>query len=224
MRYIRKRECPESLLKYAKYKNAYYDGYQEKDDVREQLLQEQGYLCGYCMRRIKSEKETKIEHVVTQSSLKKNPRAALDYKIMLGVCYGNESNNRENKRSYYQLTCDAHRGNLDLKAVNPFDETCISKIRYEADGRITSDDKNLEEDLNVTLNLNYDGDSVYLKQNRRAVLTACKEKLKRMKAKGQWNKTLLKKILKEYEEPNEQGQLREYSGIAIWYLKKRIGE
>ena len=111
-----------------------------------------------------------------------------------------------------------------MKAVNPFDETCISKIRYEADGRITSDDKNLEEDLNVTLNLNYDGDSVYLKQNRRAVLTACKEKLKRMKAKGQWNKTLLKKILKEYEEPNEQGQLREYSGIAIWYLKKRIGE
>lgn len=224
MRYIRKGEGPESLLKYAKNKNAYYDGYQEKDDVRKQLLQEQGYLCGYCMRRIKSERETKIEHMVSQSSLKENPRAALDYKIMLGVCYGNESNDKEKKRSYHQLTCDAHRKNLDLKVASPFDKTCIGKIRYEADGTITSDDTDLEKDLNVTLNLNYDGNAVYLKQNRRAVLDAYKEKLRRMKAKGQWNKTLLKKILKEYEEPDEQGQIREYSGIAIWYLKKRIGE
>lgn len=224
MRYIRKGEGPESLLRYAKNKDAYYDGYQEKDDVREQLLWEQGFLCGYCMRRIKSIKQTKIEHMITQSSLKENLRAALDYKIMLGVCYGNESNDRQNKRSYHQLTCDAHRGNLELKVVNPFDEICISKIRYEADGRITSDDEELEKDLNVRLNLNFDGDSAYLKQNRRAVLKACKEKLKRMKASGQWNKTLLKKILKEYEEPDEQGYLREYSGIAIWYLKKRIGE
>ncbi len=223
MRYIRKGESPESLLRYAKNKNAYYDGYREKDDVREQLLQEQGYLCGYCMRRIHSTKETKIEHMVTQSSLKENPRAALDYKIMLGVCYGNVSNTGENKRSHNQLTCDAHRGKLDLEVANPFDEVCIGKIRYEADGRITSDDKALEKDLNVTLNLNYDGDSVYLKQNRRAVLNACKEKMKRMKARGQWNKTLLRKILKEYEEPDEYGRLREYSGIAIWYLNKRIG-
>lgn len=224
MRYIRKGESPESLLRYAKNKDAYYDGYQEKDDVREQLLKEQGYLCGYCMRRIGSEKETKIEHMVTQSSLKENPRAALDYKIMLGVCYGNESSDKEKKRSYHQLTCDAHRGNLDLKVANPFDETCISKIRYESDGTITSEDPDLEKDLNVILNLNYDGDSVYLKQNRKAVLDACKEKLRRMKVKGQWNKTLLKKVLKEYEEPDEQGRLREYSGIAIWYLKKRIGD
>ena len=59
MRYIRKGDSPESLLRYARNKNAYYDGYREKDDVREQLLQEQGYLCGYCMRRIHSTKRDK---------------------------------------------------------------------------------------------------------------------------------------------------------------------
>lgn len=224
MRYIRKGEGPESLLRYAKNKDAYYDGYQEKDDVREQLLREQGFLCGYCMRRIQLLKETKIEHMVTQSSLKACPRKALDYKIMLGVCYGNESNDKEDKRSYQQLTCDAHRGNIDLKMADPFDETCMSKIRYEADGRITSDDKALEEDLDITLNLNYDGYPAYLKLNRKEVLKACKEKLKRMQGKGLYRKALLKKILKEYEEPDEQGHLREYSGIAIWYLKKKIGE
>ena len=31
-------------------------------------------------------------------------------------------------------------------------------------------------------------------------------------------------ILKEYEEPDESGYLKPYSGIAIWYLKKKLGE
>jgi len=43
-----------------------------------------------------------------------------------------------------------------------------------------------------------------------------------MKEKGQWSRTLLQKVLKEYEERDKEGYLKPYSGIAIWYLKKRI--
>lgn len=71
-----------------------------------------------------------------------------------------------------------------MEAVNPFDETCVQKIKYEADGRIVSEDEKLDHDLDVVLNLNYDGDGVYLMQNRKEVLRACKEKIKRMKEKG----------------------------------------
>lgn len=223
MRYIQKGKPPESLIQYAKNKDAYFDGFPDKNDIREQLLKDQGYLCGYCMKRLRAASEVKIEHILPQSKLKDDPRRALDYKIMLGVCYGNEQKNSIGKKRYFQeLTCDAHRKNIDLKKANPHNQLCIDKIRYEVDGRITSDDLELKNDLEKTLNLNYNGEASYLMENRKAVLVACKEKMKRMKQRGQWNKAFLQRILKEYEEPDESGHLKPYSGIAIWYLKKRI--
>lgn len=191
MRYIQKGNEPESLTQYRKNQNAYFDGYSKKDDVREKLLKEQGYICGYCMRRIKNCSETKIEHIVPQSCLKENEREALNYKIMLGVCYGNEKKGR-NKKS---LTCDAHRENQDL-VVNPFDMNCIDKIAYRTDGTIYSEDDAINDNLENVLNLNYDGADAYLKKNRREVLSACKEKLKKMQRTGNWNKTLIGKVLK----------------------------
>lgn len=79
MRYIQKGNEPESLTQYKKNKNAYFDGYSKKDDVREQLLKEQGYLCGYCMRRLQNCADTKIEHIVPQSFLKENEKETLNY-------------------------------------------------------------------------------------------------------------------------------------------------
>ncbi len=200
MRYIEKREEPDSLTRYKQNANAYFDGYGQKDDIRKKLLQEQGCLCGYCMRRISDYSKVKIEHIVPQSRLKDNEREALNYKSMLGVCYGNE------------------------KKVNPFDKTCIDKIKYKSDGHIYSDDIELEQDLDVTLNLNYDGADAYLVMNRREGLNACKEKLAKMKKNGMWSKSMLRKVLKEYEMPDEQGRLKPYSGIVLWYLEKRLNQ
>ena len=45
MIYIKKGNEPDSLTKYRKKKFAYYDGYKDKDDIRKNLLEEQGYLC-----------------------------------------------------------------------------------------------------------------------------------------------------------------------------------
>ena len=55
MIYIQKGKEPASLTAYKKQAHAYYDGC-NKDDIRENLLREQGYLCAYCMRRIEKEK------------------------------------------------------------------------------------------------------------------------------------------------------------------------
>ena len=43
------------------------------------LLKEQGYLCGYCMRRLQNCADTKIEHIVPQSFLKENEKETLNY-------------------------------------------------------------------------------------------------------------------------------------------------
>ncbi|WP_343083989.1 retron system putative HNH endonuclease [Blautia producta] len=218
MRYIEKSEEPKSLTEYKKNRNAYFDGL-DKDEIRAALLKEQGYLCGYCMRRIKSEKETKIEHIVPQSVLREDERQALDYKIMLGVCYGNSKKGRKKEA----LTCDAHRGNEDLH-VNPFNSRHINDIKYTSEGRIFSDDEEMMESLDQVLNLNYDGPDTYLMKNRAAVLQACKNKLSELQKQGTWNKKLLQQMLMYYEKPDDQGRMIPYSGIAIWYLKKKLSK
>lgn len=218
MRYIRKGSEPESLTQYKMESNAYFDGYDRKDDVRARLMEEQGFLCAYCMRRIKNISDVKIEHIVPQSSLKENPRKALDYRIMVGVCYGNEKKGRGKNC----LTCDAHRGNKDIE-VTPLDENIIRQIKYDSDnGYIESDDSAINESLDKILNLNYDGPDAYLPQNRKAALEACKNKLSSMQKKGLWTRRNLERILQMYESADEEGKLIPYSGIAIWYIKKRL--
>lgn len=217
MRYIQKELEPKSLTEYKKQANAYYDGYPEKDDVRKSLLKEQGGLCGYCMRRLKSEKDVKIEHVIPQSTLNEDERQALDYRIMLGVCYGNEKKGRK----FNALTCDAHRKNVDLH-VTPFDQIGIDKIRYTSEGYIASDDPDINDTLNNVLNLNYDGPDMYLVQNRRAVLDECKMQLRRMQKEGLWKRKNLERVLHYYETPNKKGEYVPFSGVAICYIKKQL--
>lgn len=217
MRYIRKGEEQKSLTQYKKYWNAYYEGYKNKNDIRENLLKEQGYLCGYCMRRLSSVNDVKIEHLMPQSTL--DEKQALNYKIMIGVCYGNSHIGKDRRRE--QLTCDAHRGNKKM-VISPFDRNCIDKIEYDATGRIYSKDLDVNKDINETLNLNYNGEDAYLMINRRNVLEILKKQLIKYQKQGIWKKSLLKNALQRYEEPDKEGKLIPYSGIAIRYLKKKL--
>lgn len=56
MIYIQKAREPHSLTQYKKQENANYGNLPSnvKDDIRLSLLKEQGFLCAYCSRRIKS--------------------------------------------------------------------------------------------------------------------------------------------------------------------------
>ena len=60
-----------------------------KAAIRQSLLEEQGGLCAYCMRRIENNgHSTRIEHWYPLSADKER---ALDYGNMLAVCHGGES-------------------------------------------------------------------------------------------------------------------------------------
>ena len=89
-------------------------------------------------------------------------------------------------------------------------------------GRIFSDDKEVNKDLNETLNLNYNGENAYLMLNRKTALEVLKNQLRNYQKKGTWSKALLEKFLQRYEQPDKEGKLIPYSGIAIWYLRKRL--
>lgn len=214
MLYIKKGKEPDSLTQYKKEKYAYYDGC-EKRDIRKALLRDQGCLCAYCMRRIHID-TMKIEHWLPQSKMDEQNR--LDFSIMLGVCNGNEGQPKS------MTTCDTHRGNADL-TVNPLDKSSIDTIQYSShDGRIFSIDENIQRDINETLNLNYNGAGSYLCMNRRNVLEECKQKLKRYQKgkQGRWPVAFLQKMLAYYEQYDNNHKKKVYSGIAIWYLKKKL--
>ena len=58
---IKKGQEPNSLTEYKKEPNACYEDFRDKDDIRDALLRDQGYLCAYCVKRI-DKSNMKIEH------------------------------------------------------------------------------------------------------------------------------------------------------------------
>lgn len=212
MIYIKKQPEPHSLTEYKKQSNAYYDGFRNKNDIREKLLEEQGYLCAYCMRRIPNIDSCTIEHYKPQQLC--SASEALDYNNMLGVCKINR-----NTRKQFQ-TCDSHRGSVPL-VVNPLNAVSVSRIAYdERTGIIYSENKQINHDLNDTLNLNCAESRLQI--NRRASLEAFKQYLTKHKSNGTWHQQFLFKFCEMYCSKDSNNQYREYLGIILWYINKRI--
>lgn len=195
-----------------------------------QLMQEQGHLCAYCMRRIPDTRdveqgvsdplEVKIEHWNARSSSTCGAYGALEYTNMLAVCSGNQ-NGPSHKKS--KLTCDAKRGNRTL-TVNPLDSSTLVTISYKEDGTIQSSDKVIDEDLNVGLNLNCMKDAALLPLDRKKALDAIQEEVMDEVAKASQDDRpkVLKAIcnhlylkLSAYIDPKPP-----YIGIMLWWLKE----
>lgn len=212
MFYIHKGQEPKSLTEYKKQEGAYFDGYPNKDDIRQSLMDEQGCLCAYCMRRIANIHDVKIEHYLPQSRV--GETESLDYRYMLGVCKINSTG------PYSTQTCDSHKGNATL-TVNPWSEQSIAQIYYEhGTGIIKSDDVNIHKDLDETLNLNY-VDS-WLPSNRKRALDELKQYLVKLHKRGTWGKTMLERLKSHYLSKEQNGQYQEYIGILIWYINKKL--
>ncbi len=212
MIYIEKGKEPSSLTRYKKEKDAYFDGFKYKDEIRLSLLKEQGYLCAYCMKRINGISEMTIEHYDPQSE--SDTSKALDYRNMLGVCKGGRGLEKK-----YQ-TCDAHRGNVKL-TVNPLDRSSVEKIKYkQKTGEICSDDPAVEQDLNITLNLNCK--ESMLPENRKSALESLKRFLIGQKENGTWSRKFLNLVKSEYQSKDNDGKYEEYAGIILWYINKRL--
>jgi len=93
MKRIEKGREPKSLEEH-RAKGGDFNGL-HKNELRKQLIDEQGCICCYCMRRIKYEElavSTKIEHVKSQ---KKHFELQLDYQNLLLACGGNEGSYRK---------------------------------------------------------------------------------------------------------------------------------
>ena len=223
MREIVKSREPRELEEYRRKSDAVYDGPQfteVKEAIRDQLLNEQGYLCAYCMRRISSGYgQMKVEHWHCQDNYKFEQ---LDYKNMLGVCSGNEGSPLENQ------TCDTRKGNVELK-YNPANcsHRIESQIYFLLDtGMIESSDGEFNAQLNNVLNLNH----TRLKNNRKVVWGEVHQELSKRFSKKPGTRTSvekateIEKLLGKWNSKDGQGFLREYCAVAIYYLEREKGK
>ena len=97
----------------------------------------------------------------------------------------------------------------------------MKKIKYRsATGEVYSEDEKIQEDLNRTLNLN--SSKHMLMANRKAVLDTAIMELRKMQQKGIWNHKLMESVKAIYEGIDSDGKRKEYAGIVLWYLEKRL--
>ena len=133
MRYIDNRNIePEFLTKYRETTpDAVYEGARiDKEKIRKSLLEEQGYICAYCMCKIDVDSST-IEHYISQEkhecstlTVKEHHRQSLMYSNMSAVC----ENNGEH--------CDKSRENIPLKILDPHKPNCEKLITYNLQGEV----------------------------------------------------------------------------------------
>lgn len=210
---IKKGREPRELMAYRKMPFASYDEMPKDvhDAVINSLMQEQGYICAYCMRRIPQkgkDPDVTIEHLDAQSLT--DVDRGLDYRNMVAVCNGNRGAGSKDK-----MTCDAKRGN-DKLTVNPLQAETLSRIQYKKDGTIYSDDPAVKFDVNETLNLNCP--DVGLIESRHSALQALQKELSKRKKDGDI-KLQCARMLQYYQQQNIKTP---YVGILIWWLKKKI--
>lgn len=209
MKKIIKQSEPRSLIEHRSQANANYDNYPEKDDLRKSLLKEQGYICCYCMSRIKLD-EMKIEHWQPQT---KYTSRQLDYKNLLGACMGNQGARPQNQH------CDTRKGDSEI-TINPIegDKNCENLIKYRPDGKIYSDDLSVNNDLNETLNLNLG----FLKKNRKDALDVVIRKLDEKFSNKTWAKITVQKELDKLNTKDENGFYDVYCQFIVSYLKSKL--
>jgi len=174
-----------------------------KDELREQLLQEQGFICCYCMNRVEF-RNSKIEHFNPRSLFREEQ---LDYHNLFIACLGGEGHT-SNKQS-----CDTKKGNNQLKHINLLSDIEKS-IEYKKDGFIYSNNSDIDNELNQILNLNHK----LLKNNRKEALN---QLLIDLKKRG-WNISTLKSNLEKYKHKNSKGKYRPYCEMIVYFLTKKL--
>jgi uncharacterized protein (TIGR02646 family) len=223
MKYIiKKKGEPKSLTDKRNTPDSKYDG--PLKDWQEQLLDEQGYLCAYCMGRISLDRDQMgnphigIEHYISQDNSAKEPylglRLDLQWQNMLGVCNG---------KFGFDLHCDKAKGKSKLNVLDPLDINKSEKVvRYSLSGEILPNTTNqdlergISEDLNCILNLNAEK----LKEARMDVMDVAKNILKKKYPNGAWRITDIDKEIRDWQSRTKDGRYKAYCQAAIWYLEQ----
>lgn len=191
-----------------------------KNEAKEILLHEQHGICAYCMRRIRMDNHSRVEHLVP---LSKNKDMAIDYNNMLGVCDGGE---KVTGNQGHILCCDAHKKETEIM-ISPLNKVQMNKIAYDSESKIYTKpkDEDMERDINEVLLLNgiqkKDGTvrdtSTELLKGRKDAYDRARKMMVALNIKGKCTSATLKKIMDELYNREERD---EFVGVQLYYFKK----
>jgi uncharacterized protein (TIGR02646 family) len=208
VKYIKKSEEPQSFTAWKKLANddwqPIWDNFSkpQKIDVHDSLLQEQGFICCYCGRRITRE-NSHIEHLKPRKTYQ---NLALEYTNLLASC----QRERERKEP---LHCGSKKDEWydEHLMVSPLDINCSEFFRYTEDGQILATEiLGKESAANTTINklgLNIDKLQTMRSQAIEAIFEGFEELTDDEK----------QKLLQGFSQPDAQGYYEEF-GTAITYL------
>lgn len=211
MRAISKGVGPRSLTVHRRTPHGGYDNYADKAALRRALVREQRGLCCYCMGRIGVDAtDMKIEHWRCQRRYRNQE---LDYRNLLAACRGAEGHRGADQH------CDTKKGDRDLR-WNPADPShrVETRLRYEADGTIRSDDPEFNDQLDQVLNLNLS----VLKNNRKRVLDVVLDwwQRERKRIQGPISRKRIERQRDWWSGGSDD--LRPYCQVAVWLLTQHL--
>lgn len=191
-----------------------------KSKVRDNLVEEQGQLCAYCMCRIpRADADPHITSIIIEHVVPRDPTnrrdsgQGLDYDNFVAVCYGNKG--PHGTRTIVDLTCDAHKGNLEFKKISPCKPNTLESIFYTTDGKIDASDPDVKSDLLHVLNLNCP--SSPLVAERKAALDSLIADIAREIEDTQKLLSYCTAVLESFK--TETDTKTPYVGILVWYLE-----
>lgn len=198
-----------------------------RDEILTSLLEEQGYLCAYCMQKINLSNAT-IEHIIGQNYVRDHielgKQNQINYDNFLAVCEG--------KSCKDNLHCDKSRADYQKERplfTNPLENRIMQNIKFSERGLIyykdfievetiemlnnhtnLDENSNIRYDIHKVLNLNCQN----LKVRREAMISALKKLTKN------WtNKSKIQTKLADYQKKQSDGYI-EFCQVAIYFLNK----
>lgn len=198
-----------------------------RNEVLTSLLEEQGYLCAYCMQKI-SLSNASIEHIIGQKYVKDGvelgKKHQINYDNFVAVCEG--------KSCKGNLHCDKSRADYQKERqlfANPLENRIMQNIRFNSKGLIyykdfieietiktlnnhtnLDEDSNIRYDIHKVLNLNCQN----LKARREAIINALKRLTNNWTKKGR-----IETELSKYQRKQSDGYI-EFCQVAIYFLNK----
>jgi uncharacterized protein (TIGR02646 family) len=232
MKWIQKSKEPKSLQEHRGLKGTNYDSYSSDiglgeinppTGLRKVLLEDQGFICAYCMRRIPhkftekgiTKDDFKIEHWIHQKSQESiDNKLDITYSNILACCMGNEG--QKNKLQ----TCDTKKKAKKI-TLTPLDNSHICTLKYAPDGSIHSTNITFEDEINKILNLNEDN----LRRQREAIYKLVNNKVKEEYRKPNLTRVEKNKYLAEqidWWSSKKDGKFSEFCMVAITFLESKI--
>ena len=181
--------------------------YQASEELRQALLNEQGFICAYCMRKIQvvdfgHRESTRIDHIQSRANY---PHLELDYGNLVICCPGFIDGYEH---------CDKSKGAQSI-TFPLFNINLQNSISYSSkDGSIKSSNRTWDSEINEIVRLN----NSRLKFNRLQSLDGLRKALEKRK----WRNSELEAKLVLLSNPDNNGKLGSYCGISIWYLKRKL--